>query len=222
MQSVSSSKRTTKQSFTYSRAVGKSENLGGASWSQRPFKPFSQQLLSRDTLIPPCANENRVNPDWHELWEQEKCSSLAPHGDVFYKTQWVYQGVKLTRLMYKVWKFLVKIQQTKSDPKRIVGRKVPCLMPIRVNGVGVAAISAKIWNGDFPLHPSVSEGPALLVRLLMRQLFSRPLGSLMWLRLKSVLSKCTLTVCTKTTNILLLFIKSWLCEVPKLVRIFCL
>ena len=38
---------------------------------------------------------------------------------------------------------------------------MPCLMPIRVNGVGVAAISAKIWNGDFPLHPSVSEGPAL-------------------------------------------------------------
>ena len=30
------------------------------------------------------------------------------------------------------WKFLVKIQLTKSDPKKDRGSKVPCLMPIRV------------------------------------------------------------------------------------------
>ena len=31
-----------------------------------------------------------------------------------------------------VWKFLIKNQLTKSDPKRTRGWKVPCLMPIRV------------------------------------------------------------------------------------------
>ena len=39
------------------------------------------------------------NPYWHELWKQEKCSSLAPPRGIFYKTQWASQGVKLTRLM---------------------------------------------------------------------------------------------------------------------------
>ena len=31
-----------------------------------------------------------VNPHWHELWKQEKCSSLAPHRRIFYKTQWAW------------------------------------------------------------------------------------------------------------------------------------
>ena len=78
-----------------------------------------------------------LNPNWHELWKQEKCSSLAPPRDIFYKTQWACQGVKLTRLMSiftskKVWKLLIKIQLTKPDPKRTRGWKVPCLMQIRV------------------------------------------------------------------------------------------
>ena len=64
-----------------------------------------------------------LNPYWHELWKQEKCSSLAPSRGIFYKSRWVWQGLKLTRLMSiftskKVWKFLIKIQLTKSDPKR--------------------------------------------------------------------------------------------------------
>ena len=63
-----------------------------------------------------------LNPHWHELWKQEKCSSLAPPRGIFYKTQWAWQGVKLTRLMSiftskKVWKFLIQIQLTKSNPK---------------------------------------------------------------------------------------------------------
>ena len=33
----------------------------------------------------------------------------------------------------KVWKFLIKIQLTKYNPKRTRGWKVPSLMPIRVN-----------------------------------------------------------------------------------------
>ena len=33
----------------------------------------------------------------------------------------------------KVWKFLIQIQLTKSNPKTARGVKVPCLMPIRVN-----------------------------------------------------------------------------------------
>ena len=79
-----------------------------------------------------------INPNWHELWEQEKCSSLAPPRDISYKTQWVCQGVKLTRLMSictskKVWKFFVKIQLTKSDPKRTGGGKCPasCQLGLR-------------------------------------------------------------------------------------------
>ena len=73
----------------------------------------------------------------HELRKQEKCSSIAPPRNKFYKTQWPWQGVKLTQLMSiftskKVWKFFIQIQLTKSNPKITRGVKVPCLMPIRV------------------------------------------------------------------------------------------
>jgi hypothetical protein len=52
-----------------------------------------------------------------------KGSSLAPPRGTFYKTQGAWQGVKLTQLMSiftakKLWKFLIKIWLTKSDPKR--------------------------------------------------------------------------------------------------------
>ena len=64
-----------------------------------------------------------VNPNWHELWKQEKCSSLAPFRDIFYMTQWACQGIKLTRLM---WIFTSKkIQLRKSDPKSTGGGKCP-------------------------------------------------------------------------------------------------
>jgi hypothetical protein len=33
----------------------------------------------------------------------------------------------------EVWKFLIRIQLKKFDPKRTRGWKVPCLMPIRVS-----------------------------------------------------------------------------------------
>ena len=63
-----------------------------------------------------------LNLHWHELWKQQKSSSLGPPRGIFYKSQWAWQDVKLTRLTSiftskKVWKFLIKIQQTKSDPK---------------------------------------------------------------------------------------------------------
>ena len=69
------------------------------------------------------SGNHAFNPHWHELWSQEKYSLASPRG-LFYKTQWAWQGVKLTRLMSiftskKVWKFLIKNQLTKSDPKRI-------------------------------------------------------------------------------------------------------
>ena len=39
------------------------------------------------------------NPVWHEVWKQEKCSSLEfPRGN-FYKTWWAEEGVKIIRLM---------------------------------------------------------------------------------------------------------------------------
>ena len=67
------------------------------------------------------------NPNWHELKKQGKCSSLAPPGIKFYKIQYAWQGVKLTKMMSiftskKVWKYLKNIQLTKSDPKRTKGQ----------------------------------------------------------------------------------------------------
>ena len=38
----------------------------------------------------------------------------------------------------KVWKFLIQIQLTKSDPKKNKGWKVPSFMPIRAGEVTVA------------------------------------------------------------------------------------
>jgi hypothetical protein len=47
----------------------------------------------------PGGSGNGLNPNWHELGKQEKCSSLAPPRSKFYKTQLAWQGVKLTGLM---------------------------------------------------------------------------------------------------------------------------
>ena len=74
------------------------------------------------------------NPHWHELWKQEKCSFLAPPRGIFYKTQWAWQGVKLTRLMSI---FTSKIFD-KNLPDKIWSKKdkeikVSPLMSIRVN-----------------------------------------------------------------------------------------
>ena len=61
-------------------------------------------------------NADQLNPNWHELWKQEKCSSLAPPIGMFYKTQWAWQGVKLTQ-------FLIKIQLRKSYKKVLADKK---------------------------------------------------------------------------------------------------
>ena len=65
------------------------------------------------------------------------CSSLEPPCGVFYKTQWAWQVVKLTRLMSmftskKVWKFLIKNSADKIWFKIEKEIKVLPLMPIRV------------------------------------------------------------------------------------------
>ena len=79
--------------------------------------------------------------NWHELWKQEKW----PRG-IFHKAQWAWQGVKLTRLMSiftskKVWKFLIKIQLTKSGPKRTtVELRDSILAEMRICCVGSPAI----------------------------------------------------------------------------------
>ena len=93
------------------------------------------------------------NPNWHELWKQEKCSSLGAPRGTFYKAQWARQSVKLTRLMSiftskKVWKFLIQIQLTKSNPKITRLEKLPCLMPIRVNTHHVLALNQEFSSGN--------------------------------------------------------------------------
>ena len=58
----------------------------------------------------------------------------------FYKTQWSWQGVKLSWLISiftskNVWKSMIRIQLTKSNPKILRGVNPPCLMPIRVKDI---------------------------------------------------------------------------------------
>ena len=67
----------------------------------------------------------------------KKYSSLAPPRIKFNKTQLAWQGEKFSRLISiftskNVWKFLIKIQLTKSNSKIYKGVNPPCLMPIRV------------------------------------------------------------------------------------------
>ena len=69
---------------------------------------------------------------------KKKCSSLALPRSTFCKTQWPWQGVKLTRLVSiftskKVWNFLIKNQMTKSDKKRQGGGKCPALWQLGLN-----------------------------------------------------------------------------------------
>ena len=60
-------------------------------------------------------SEKLFNLYWHELWNQEKCSSLVPPRSIFYvKLAWLI-SIFTSK---KVWKFLMKIQLTISDPKR--------------------------------------------------------------------------------------------------------
>ena len=103
------------------------ENLG----KNHPKVPYCKEIRKISGLF---------NPNWHELWKQEKCSSLATPWNMFYMIQWAWQGVKLTWKMSiftakEVWKFLIKIQLTKSDPKRIRGGKCPasCRLGLRIS-----------------------------------------------------------------------------------------
>ena len=110
--------------------------------NKQVFTTLAVLILIFRGCSPKCATDKwPFNPNWHELRNQEKCSSLATPRSKFNKTQWAWQGVKLTQLMLiftskKVVKFLIKIQLTKSNLKITRGVKVPCLMPIRV----------KTWN----------------------------------------------------------------------------
>ena len=79
----------------------------------KPFIFYFLSLINGDQYMIKCAKSNlregwcfdlfkfwlRLDPHWHELWKQEKCSSLAPPRGFFYKTQWAWQGVKFTQLM---------------------------------------------------------------------------------------------------------------------------
>ena len=98
------------------------------------------------------------NPHWHELWKQEKFSTFAPPRGIFYKTQWAWQGVKLTWLMsiftsQKVWKFLIEIQPTKSDSKKTGGGKCPPSCQLGLSGqeksVYKAISAAKMSNTHY-------------------------------------------------------------------------
>ena len=89
-----------------------------------------------------------LNPNWHELWKQEKCSSLVPPRGIFYKTQWAWMGMKLTWLISiftseKVWFFFINIQLRKSDPKKTRGGKCPPLCQL---GLKLISEMRLVWS----------------------------------------------------------------------------
>ena len=79
-----------------------------------------------------------VNPDWHELWKQEKCSSLATPRGIFYSAQWAWRGCQINKIGFNfhLQKSLEIFDECSADKiwskdKEI---KVSPLMPIRVKG----------------------------------------------------------------------------------------
>ena len=58
------------------------------------FTEYFYGLIRKDTspqryfwqIFMPKQGETSINPNWHELWKQEKCPSLAPPRGMFYGT----------------------------------------------------------------------------------------------------------------------------------------
>ena len=81
-----------------------------------------------------------VNPVWHDMWKQEKCSPLEPPRGNFYKTQWAGQGVNCVIYTIDVnfnHKSLEIFEIKSADKiwsKKDKVIKVSYLMPIRVKG----------------------------------------------------------------------------------------
>ena len=81
-------------------------------------------------------------PNWHELRKQEKCSSLVPHRSTLYKTQWAWQGVKLTWLISiftskRGWKWWIKIIWQNLIQKGQGGGKCPASWQLRLKGTRI-------------------------------------------------------------------------------------
>ena len=75
-------------------------------------------------LSPACS----IYPNWHELLKQEKCSSLAPPRNIFYKTQWTAMcQINLIGVNFYIQKSLETLN------KKTTEGKMPCLTPIREN-----------------------------------------------------------------------------------------
>ena len=111
------------------------------------YAAFKKKSLSSLDLVKSYKLCAKLNPHWHELWKQEKCSSLVPPRGIFNKTWWAWQGVKLNRLMSIFTSKKVSIKILKKISWQNLIRKVPSLMPIRVNGVQRIYNSA--WNYTF-------------------------------------------------------------------------
>ena len=119
-----------------------------------------------------------INPNWHELRKQEKCSSLAPSRSIFYKPRWAWQGVKSTQLISiftskKVWKILIKIQLTKSNQKRTGGWKVPALMPQAEAMSNIRRLQQWITTAEKQLFALISgnldQSASLLIKIIQNK-----------------------------------------------------
>ena len=105
---------------------------------------FPDQMFGNLSILVPVWFSSFL-PIWKELFH--KLTNELSKELMTVITKRVRQGIKLTRLMSiftykKVWKFFIKIQLTKSDPKRTRGWKVPCLMPIK-------SIFYKLFSANF-------------------------------------------------------------------------
>ena len=70
-----------------------------------------------------------INPNWHELCKQEKCSTLAPPRSIFFKDSMRLAWCQINPIdaNFDLQKHLEFFNQklTKSDPKRTGGGKCP-------------------------------------------------------------------------------------------------
>ena len=65
-----------------------------------------------------------LNPNWHELWKEEKCSSFAPPWSKFYKTQWASNYPNWSQFSPpKMFRNFEKISADKIQSKNYKGGK---------------------------------------------------------------------------------------------------
>ena len=98
---------------------------------------FNLQFYEQKTIT-----QKLFNPHWHELWKQEKCSSLVPPRGIFYKTQWAWQ----VDVKFHLQKSLAIFDKQSAD--KVQSKKDKGIKPIRVRAYLVTAVADNNWTID--------------------------------------------------------------------------